>query len=418
MTIKDRNTRVYVPAWQGLSLRSLIARPNGDVLPFPFRAPHRTAFHTARSAIYHLFTRLVASGRTKVLVPDYHMGNELRAIRGAGAQVDLYPIGHDGRPDLNDVSRRCSRGTDVLLTIHYAGWPQPVAELRKICDGQGVVLVEDCALALFSELGGQPLGSFGDYAVFCLYKTLPVIDGGLLVQNRDPFVELDHLPLRRIGRSFEVGQAAGLWMEGFRSRAPRLGATLSAAKRGVGAVLDLLDVERVPVGDVGFNPEHASFAMSTWSDYILGRLEYADIRPQRRRNFTVLAEQLAASGIAPWLELKPGVCPLFYPLLVKDKSSAAHALRIRGVMATELWNEGDPMSAWYEGAGAKFLRRHVLELPIHQDIREDQLRYIAQQVVDLQIALEPTSWQAEQAEDRDAYAGRMSTSIVSVATTS
>src|SRR5262245_8182149 len=204
---------MYIPAWQGLTLRSLLGRRDGHVSPFPFRAPHRTAFHTARSAIYHLFTKLVASGRTKVMAPDYHMGNEVRAIRAAGAQVELYPIEHDGRPDLDEVSRRCSRGTDVLFTIHYAGWPQPVGELRKICDGQGVVLVEDCALALFSEFDGEPLGSFGDYAVFCLYKTLPVLDGGLLVQNRDPFVELDHLQLRRIGRAFEVGQAVELWME-------------------------------------------------------------------------------------------------------------------------------------------------------------------------------------------------------------
>jgi perosamine synthetase len=419
MTIDDRGDTMYVPAWQGLTLRNFITRPNGQLSPFPFRAPHRTAFHTARSAIYHLFKKLVESGRKHVLAPDYHMGNELRAIRAAGAQVELYAIGHDGKPDLDELSRRCSRGTHVLFTIHYAGWSQPIAELRKICDGQGLVLVEDCALALFSEIGGRPLGSFGDYAVFCLYKTLPVLDGGVLVQNRDPFVELDHLPLRPVGRAFETGQAAELWLERLRSRAPRLGARLSAAKRGMGALLNVLNVERVPVGDVGFDTEHASFAMSTWSKHLLGHLDYASIRPQRRRNFTMLAEQLAASGIAPWLDLEPGVCPLFYPLLVKDKPAAARVLRTRGVMATELWNEGDPLSACHEGAGANFLRRHVLELPIHQDIREDQIRYIARQVTDLNVALEPSSWGlGQQVGHRDADAGRITNRALSVASSS
>jgi perosamine synthetase len=396
MTIDDRgDDGMYVPAWQGLTLRTLLAR-QGKVAPFPFRAPHRTAFHTARSAIYHLFRKLVESGRTKVLAPDYHMGNELRAIRAAGAQIELYSIGRDGRPDMEELSRRASQGADVLFTIHYAGWPQPIADLRKICDEQGLVLVEDCALALFSETGGEPLGSFGDYAVFCLYKTLPVIDGGLLVQNREPFVELDHLPLRPIGRAFEMGQAAELWMERFRSRAPHLGARLSIAKRQIGALLNVLNVERVPVGDVGFNTTHSSFAMSTWSNYLLGRLGYATICRDRRRNFTMLAKRLAASGIAPWLDLEPGVCPLFYPLLVKDKPAAGRALRARGVMATELWNEGDPQAASQEGPDARFLRRHVLELPIHQDIREDQIRYMAQQVVELNVALERTSGEVGQ----------------------
>lgn len=407
MTTNDQDQTMYIPAWQGLTLRSFIARPSGQLLPFPFRAPHRTAFHTARSAIYHLFRKLVESGRRKVLAPDYHMGNELRAIRAAGAQVELYSIGRDGSPDLAELTRRCSEGMDVLFTIHYAGWPQPIEKLRRFCDEQGLILVEDCALALFSETGGQPLGSFGDYAVFCLYKTLPVIDGGLLVQNRDPFVELDNLPLRRIGWAFEIGQAAQSWTERWRSRAPRLGAAIAVAKRGIGALLTELNVERVPVGDVGFNTTQASFAMSSWSDHLLARLECAAICPQRRRNFTMLAEQLAASGIVPWLDLEPGVCPLFYPLLVKDKPAAGRALRARGVMATELWNEGDPLSACHEGAGAQFLRRHVLELPIHQDICEEQIRYIAQEVIDSRVALEPTSRRlGQEGGPRAIYAGQ------------
>jgi len=382
-----RDDTMYVPAWQGLTLGGFFARPSETLTPFPFRAPHRTAFHTARSAIYQLFRKLVESGRTKVLVPDYHMGNEIRAIRAAGAEVKLYSIGRDGRPDLDELSRRAAEA-DVLFTIHYAGWSQPIADLRKLCDDRGLVLVEDCAVALFSETGGRPLGSFGDYAVFCLYKTLPVVDGGLLVQNRDPCPELDRLPLRPIGRVFELGQAAELCLERFRGGAPRLGAALSTVKRGVGRLLNAFHVKRVPVGDIGFDTAHANFAMSTWSEHLLVRLDCATIRRQRRKNFTMLAEQLAASGIVPWLDLQSGVCPLFFPLLVKDKPAAARALRNCGVMATELWNEGDPLSADHEGPAARFLRRHVLELPIHQDIRDTQIRYMARRVVDLKIALE------------------------------
>ena len=129
----------------------------------------------------------MAWGHTRVLAPDYHLGNERRAIRAAGAQVELYAIDRQGRPDLDALSRQAARGADVLFTIHYAGWPQPVGELRALCDRHGLQLVEDCALALLSEAEGRPLGSFGDYAVFCLYKTLPVLDGGLLVQNRHAF---------------------------------------------------------------------------------------------------------------------------------------------------------------------------------------------------------------------------------------
>jgi dTDP-4-amino-4,6-dideoxygalactose transaminase len=378
---------MYVPAWQGLTLRHFTDAPTDAPAPFPLGCRSGRGFHTARSAIYQLFKQLVASGRSRVLAPDYHMGNELRAIRAAGAQVELYTIARDGRPDLATLSRQAAKGADVLFTIHYAGWPQPIRELRALCDRHGLRLVEDCALALLSENEGASLGSFGDYAVFCLYKTLPVLDGGVLVQNRNGFAELEHLPMRRIGRAFEIGQTMELWLERARSRAPRPGAVLAASKRRIGALLTALRVKRVPVGDVGFNPADADLAMSSWSERLLHRLDYEGIREQRRRNFSLLAELLAESGIAPWRELEAGVCPLFFPLLVKDKPTAARKLRDCGVIATELWNEGDPHSAPLEGSGATFLRRHVLELPIHQDVEESQIRYVALKVSEARIAM-------------------------------
>ena len=379
---------MYVPAWQGLTVRHFMAPPTDAPAPFPIGHRRGRGFHTARSAIYELFKQLVGAGLTRVLAPDYHMGNELRAIRAAGAHVELYAIDRSGRPDLAALSRQAARGADVLFTIHYAGWPQPISELRALCDRHGLRLVEDCALALLSQAEGRPLGSFGDYAVFCLYKTLPVLDGGLLVQHRHAFSDLEELPLRRTGRAFEVGQALELWLERARSRAPRAGAVLAAAKRRIGALLTALRVKRVPVGDIGFNIADADIAISGWSERLLDRLDYEAIRSQRRKNFSLLADLLAESGIAPWRELDHGVCPLFFPLLVKDKPAASRALKARGVIATELWNEGDPLSATREGPGARFLRRHVLELPIHQDVGEAQIRYLARQVCDADIALE------------------------------
>ena len=76
-------------------------------------------------------------------------------------------------------------------------------------------------------------------------------------------------------------------------------------------------------------------------------------------------------------DMPPGVCPLFFPLLVRDKRAAAEALWGRGIMATELWNEGDPDSSGAEGPDAQYLRRHVLELPIHQDVTDAQVEYMS-----------------------------------------
>jgi hypothetical protein len=50
----------------------------------------------------------------------------------------------------------------------------------------------------------------------------------------------------------------------------------------------------------------------------------------------------------------------------------------------------------HEGDASRFLRRHVLELPIHQDLNQEHLEYMARQVRDLGIALR--SWSVRERE--------------------
>ena len=85
-------------------------------------------------------------------------------------------------------------------------------------------------------------------------------------------------------------------------------------------------------------------------------------------------------------DLAPGVCPLFFPLLVANKQAAAAALAGRGIETVEFWNHGDPESFRRE-SHAEFLRRHVLEIPIHQDVTPETAEYMAQQILKLGVGL-------------------------------
>jgi hypothetical protein len=67
---------------------------------------------------------------------------------------------------------------------------------------------------------------------------------------------------------------------------------------------------------------------------------------------------------------------------VADKAAAARMLRACGIQAMEFWNHGDPEA---NGADALFLREHVLELPIHQDVTPEQVEYMAEQVQRLRL---------------------------------
>jgi len=110
----------YVPTYQGLSAGDFV-RPAAQAAGwYPINAPHRLSFYRARNAIYHLFRALLDTnpGLT-VLAPDYNSGNEILAIRAAGAAIHYCPVRGDMRLDPDDVARACDRHNPGLLyAIH------------------------------------------------------------------------------------------------------------------------------------------------------------------------------------------------------------------------------------------------------------------------------------------------------------
>lgn len=370
-----------VPTYQGLSAIDLLPGTATAPAGFPLDVPGRRSFYRARNAIYHLFRALVAHrpGLT-VLAPDYNSGNEILALSAAGARIHYYSIDRRMQLDVDEIQTLCNRyRPDVLYVIHYIGWPQPIMSLTDLCRTREMLLVEDCALSLLSEVGGRPLGSFGDWSVFCLYKTLPVPNGALLIENGSHLDGLDEVRLRAAGPASVCARTAELFVQRVRGRARGAGAILHAAKRVLGRMAGALGVARANVGDIGFNLHEVDLAMSRLSAKLLERFDIQRIRRRRIENYRLLDGLLDRKVVRVFPCLPEGTCPLFFPIFVDDKHDVAEALQRRGIDALEFWNEssesGDEMSA-----DARFLRAHVIELPIHQDLTRRQIAYMAQQV--------------------------------------
>jgi len=354
-------------------------------MPYPLNTAHALSFYVARSGIYHLFRALGFNQGDIVLVPDYHSGNEVAAIRAAGTSIVYYPIRRNLEPDMDQLASLARLKPRAVYVIHYLGWPQPTRQIADLFRDSGSVVVEDCALSLLSETEGGPLGSFGDYSVFCLYKTLPVPNGGLLVQNREVLPPLTALELQRCPRASLAGRSVELLLEALRSRCDGVGKVLFDIKRGVGRTLRAVRVPQVPVGDIGWNPANVNIAMSDFCSSLMKGLDYEDIRRRRRENFLLLRKRLAGQVVMPREDLGEGVCPLFFPILVREKHEAAKALWNKGIGAVEFWNQGAAEASGDHRSDAHYLRTHLLELPIHQDVAPHQVHYIASQVERLRL---------------------------------
>jgi dTDP-4-amino-4,6-dideoxygalactose transaminase len=379
---------MYIPAWPSLDPACFVRSDEEQRFPFPLSSVDSEYFYVARNGIYHLFRGLGLDKGAKVLVPDYHHGNEIYAMRAAGAQLYYYPVTRDLTLDLNAVSDLCKSKPLALYVTHFIGWPQPMAELKAFCRERNMLLIEDCALSLLSSIGDHALGTFGDYSVFCLYKTLPVPNGGVLVRNNGADDRIGGWDLKRCSNLSVAARSVELMSQWFRMRYETTGRVLFAVKRAAGRTLNIARVQRTPVGNTGFDTSSANIAMSPVSRLLLRRFKYDVIKEARRRNFHFLEERLRGLALMLPRKLEDGVCPLFFPLLVQDKQRASRLLWEKGIDTVEFWNEGDP-EARKAGTDAEFLRKHVLEVPIHQDLSLRQLEYVAEQIKKLAIVLSP-----------------------------
>lgn len=368
---------MYVPTFQGLSPIDWLKPSNHAATSFPFAA-RSMSFYRARNAIYHLFVGLRdLMPRVHVLVPDYNSGNEVLALQAAGATLHFYRVDRHMQADLEDIERICNEHhPEVLYVIHYLGWSQPIAALKQICRDRSMLMVEDCALSLLSQPDGQPLGSHGDWSIFCLYKTLPVPNGALLVENSLPLASLERLRLRQAGGFSVLGRVTELMVQRLRAKVNGVGTAVQSAKRAVGRMAGALEVNRSTVGDIGFNLGDVDLAMSKTSERLLQRFDFDAIRAKRVANYRALSQALGDAVTPAHSGLPEGACPLVLPIVVDDKQGSARALQQSGIDALQFWNEGATPIA-NESDTVQYLRSHVLGIPIHQDVSPRQLSHMA-----------------------------------------
>jgi dTDP-4-amino-4,6-dideoxygalactose transaminase len=89
--------------------------------------------------------------------------------------------------DPESARRNITPSTKVLCCTHLWGQPAEVDTLRRIADERGVVLIEDCAHAMFLPYKGKYAGAWGHIGVFslCSGKHMTTGDGGIAITNDD-----------------------------------------------------------------------------------------------------------------------------------------------------------------------------------------------------------------------------------------
>lgn len=349
-----------ISVWPPLPPGVYVRRP-AERLPFPLAEPTCSLFARARHALWQGVQALGLAPGDEVLVPAYHHGSEIEALARAGLALRFYDATPTLAPDEDELESLLGPRVRALHLTHYLGFPQDAPRWRAWCDARGLLLLEDAAQAWLAARDGQPAGSLGDLAIFCLYKTFGVPDGAALVVRApapgpDSRPRLGLVPLARRHAAWLLAQADGL-----------------VRPAGNDRERDYSPEEDFTLGDPGAAPAAATLAL-------LPRVVEEPAAGRRRANYRLLLDDLAEHVPAPFADLPEGASPFAFPVESDGKARLLTRLAGSGIAALDFWSVPHPSlpAARFPGAAAR--RARTLGLPVHQALDPDDVERIARAV--------------------------------------
>lgn len=350
--------------WPSLPF-AVYLRGKSDHQPFPLGYRECRLYSRARHALWSGCRSIGLRAGDEVMAPAYHHGSEIEAMLRAGLRIRFFDVTDTLEPDPDDLDRVLRPSVRVLYLIHYLGFPQDTVRWRSWCDDRGLLLFEDAAQAWLATRDGIPVGSLGDLAIYCLYKTIGVPDGAAMISRHPP----DGPRSRRKAGLYGVIRRHGAWL------AQRGGATaaLLAQMSKVMTSVENHGSARTDEFALG-NPDDPPSSATEW---LLTRLLDAGIAERRRDNYRFLLDSLGPAVPFPFASLPNGACPFAFPIKAKDGARVAASLERRGVKALLLWKNPHPSLRESEFRIAQTLRRSIVALPVHQELTTTVLRRMA-----------------------------------------
>ena len=372
---------MYISSFPTLSLKNLVRSFAAPTSHNRDQGKNCYYYSSGSACIYSAIRSIDLKAGDNILFPSYHCGVEIDAALKANDTIEIrfFRILRNLEVDIKDLERRIDKSTKAIFIIHYFGFIQPLNEIKTLCDKHNIYLIEDCAHALFSRYKDNHIGTFGDYAIFCMYKSLPLPNGGMLRVNGQrkhrEVIALNHNP----AWIFLLRNIILLIIENIKIRC-------GSACRSIDIVITMpmmkifqLIKKRkkiYPAKDMGRTSFLAYSKMSKISKSIMRCLDSENIYQKRRENYQILLKEIKRNNLI-FKDLPEGICPLFFPIVAGDRDKLRCRLEERGIQTFifgkyphRLMNRDDfPVSSYFSD--------HNLCIPIHQDLKVTHIKYIA-----------------------------------------
>ena len=285
----------------------------------------------------------------EVIIPAHTYIATADAVWAVGATPVVVDISNDHMISVEAAESAITGKTKGIMAVNLNGRASRLDLLYELCRRKGIQLFEDNAQGLGATLGQKSAGTFGVFGSLSFYpaKILGGLgDGGAVVTNSDEIKKQIKL-LRSHGR--DEDNIVVEW--GFNSRLDNLQAAVLDSKLSVlnenismrRRVAEIYLEELAEVTEIQL-PQHVAGTHDHFDSYQNYEIE--------AKNRDALKEHLSENGVGT---------------LIQWGGKGVHQFGLKGMRCEEVGN-------------ANRIIESMLMLPMNQYLKEEQVRYVADQV--------------------------------------
>jgi dTDP-4-amino-4,6-dideoxygalactose transaminase len=358
----------FIPYFHGLRPGSLHPVRRPERVPAWLPRGRTTIVPRASHALYLSWRAMGLRTGDRFLCPAFTCNTVSRPLEKAGGRPVFFNVNRDMTIDWGHLESllRVKRRAKVLVWYHYLGLPLEFDRVRAFCRENELLLIEDCAHALFSQHAGRPVGSFGDVAVFSIRKTLPVLHAGALVVNHPGLRRRVAVPWKKPTRTQQdYLRAREVYL--YRLYLQSVDRTVEVARPFFREALQ--DMEKHYGDPAEFWPTDPV------SQLVMHNADPEGVRRARRRNYRAYLRELKDMALVP--RLPRGASPMGFPVRVKGRKRLRKRMHARGVESvTHWWEPLLPKGVAERFGAAVDLAGTELTLPCHQDLTAEDVGYV------------------------------------------
>ena len=122
----------------------------------------------------------------EVLVPSLTFVSTVHAVLYSGAKPVFVDVNRDTLClDTEDLKKKISKKSSLIIPVHFGGIPCDLDEIRKISHQHGIEVIEDAAHACGSKFSGKKIGTHNEIICFSFHpvKNLSMPTEGAITLN-------------------------------------------------------------------------------------------------------------------------------------------------------------------------------------------------------------------------------------------